>query len=147
MTHQRPVPRTLSDIFRRLKKPADPNGALMSPEALSQLKAPIRDPKQLFEGVTARPAREQERKAQALQQQIKTQGMTPPDAIFGSRAIAAPGQKLAKPYELDLEPTQPKDPIVLTSLEEVMNPEPPLVAFVEEGTAPDTDPQPEGPSA
>ncbi len=104
----------------------------MSPEALAQIRAPIRDPKALFQGVTVRPAQAKELKLEALRQELQDKGMRSPQSIFGARALAQPGQKLAKPYELDLEPTQPQEPIVLASLDAVMNPEPPLVNFVDE---------------
>lgn len=135
MTHQRPVPRTLSDILKRLKQPGPSNAParpLMSPEALAQTKAPITDPKALFQGVNIRPPSKKELQAQAIYEQIIAAGMTEPEAIFGQRAMAKKGQKLAAPHALDLEPTQPMEPIVLTALEDVMAPEPPLVPFVDD---------------
>ncbi len=140
MTHQRPVPRTLSDILKRLKKPGplgDPANTLMSPEALSQTKAPITDPKALFKGVNARPLSKKEQQARAIYEEIKAAGMREPEAIFGQRAMAKKGQKLAAPHALDLEPTQPIAPIVLTALADVMPPDPPLVPFVDEPTDPE----------
>lgn len=140
MTHQRPVPRTLSDILKRLKKPGplgEPADALMSPEALSQIKAPITDPNALFKGVNARPLSKKEQQARAIYEEIKAAGMREPEAIFGQRAMAKKGQKLAAPHALDLEPTQPIAPIVLTALADVMAPDPPLVPFVDELTDPE----------
>ena len=71
MTHQRPVPRTLSDILKRLKQPGPSNAParpLMSPEALAQTKAPITDPKALFQGVNIRPPSKKGLQAQDFRQ-------------------------------------------------------------------------------
>lgn len=148
MTHQRPVPRTLSDILKRLKKPGPLSSAdaLMSPEELSQLKAPIVEPKALFKNVNARPLNKKELQARAIYEEIKAAGMREPEAIFGNRSLAKKGHKLAAPHALDLEPTQPMMPIVLTALAEVLHPDPPLVPFVDELDLPDL-PNPENPSA
>jgi hypothetical protein len=135
VTHQRPVPRTLSDILKRLKKPGpsrEPAGTLMSPEALSQTKAPITDPNSLFKGVKARPPSKKELLAQAIYEEIIAAGMTDPENIFGNRALAKKGQKLAAPHALDLEPTQPMAPIILAALEDVHPPDPPLIPFVDD---------------
>lgn len=104
----------------------------MSPEALAQTKAPIRDPKTLFQGVTVRPPQPKELQREALHKEIQDKGMRNPQAVFGARALAQPGQHLARPHELDLEPTQPQEPIILESLASVMNPEPPVVNFVDD---------------
>ena len=133
MARQRPVPRTLSDILKRIQKPSrDPEG-LISPEELTQIKPPITEPGELFKNMSPRPLNPQEEQAEAARERLSREGIANPSTLFGGRSWATPGQTLAQPHELDFEPTQPQEPVVLTSLEEVMKQnESPHVAFVDE---------------
>lgn len=113
MTRYRPVPRTLSDILRRLARRPSNAPELMSPERLRDQRAPISDPAQLFQGVTVRPSQESQ-----TREQVAREGMKTPDSLFGSAKIAETGAPLASPQELDLLPGQPLPEIWLQPLPE-----------------------------
>lgn len=117
MTRYRPVPRTLSDILRRLARRPSNSPELMSPERLRDQRAPISDPAQLFQGVTVRPSQES-----LTREQVAREGMKTPDSLFGSAKLAETGLPLASPQELDLLPGQPLPEIWLQPLPEPEDP-------------------------
>ncbi|HEY9842626.1 MAG TPA: hypothetical protein V6D23_19335 [Candidatus Obscuribacterales bacterium] len=119
MTRYRPVPRTLSDIMRRLSRRPSNAPELMTPEQLCSQRAPMLDPAELFKGVTVRPAEAQTR------EQVAQEGMKTPESLFGEQRLALPGAALTSPQELDLLPGQPLPEIWLEPLPEPLpGPEP-----------------------
>lgn len=117
MTRYRPVPRTLSDIMRRLKRPSNAP-ELMSPEQLQAQRAPMTDPGQLFHKVTIRPSQESQTRSQ-----VAREGMKTPEQLFGEQRIAQPGAALSSPQELDLLPGQVLPEIQLKPLPEAPAPQ------------------------
>lgn len=113
VTRYRPVPRTLSDIMRRLARRSSNAPELMSPESLRAQRAPIVEPGNLFKGVTIRPSLEERTREQVAQQGMKT-----PENLFGDQRMALPGAPLVSPQELDLLPGQPLPEIMLRPLPE-----------------------------
>lgn len=111
MTRYRPVPRTLSDMMRRLAKRPQNAPELLPPEALAKQRAPMVDPKQLFQGVTLRASQEAQ-----TRQQIAREGFKSPEALFGEQRLAEPGQQLTSPQALDMLPGQPLPEIQLAPL-------------------------------
>lgn len=113
VSQNRPVPRTLSNILKRLsQKPRESNAPeLMSPEELLQQRAPMLDPEVLFRGVSVRPSLDAQ-----TRQQIAEEGMKTPDMLFGDRKMALPGHHLASPQELDILPGQALPEIILQPL-------------------------------
>ncbi len=99
VTRYRPVPRTLSDIMKRLPPRRRNAPELISPEELRQSKASLLEPEALFKSVTARPSHSEQ-----TRQEIGQQGMRQPGQLFGPLQLATPGQKLSSPQELDLLP-------------------------------------------
>lgn len=113
MTRQRPVPRTLSEILRRLTPREQNAPELMPPEMLQKQTAPIVDPEALFRGVAIRPGQ-----PLPTPDQMKT-----PAHLFGEQQIAEPGHVLKSPHELDLLPGQPLPEIHLEPLASFLPPE------------------------
>ncbi len=113
MTRYRPVPRTLSDILRRLGRRPSNAPELMSPERLREQRAPMVDPSQLFQGVTIRPSQEL-----TTRQQVASEGMKTPASLFGGARLADSGVELSSPQQLDLLPGQPQPDIWLQPLPE-----------------------------
>lgn len=113
VTRYRPVPRTLSDIMRRLARRSSNAPELMSPESLRAQRAPIVEPGHLFKGVTIRPSLEERTREQVAQQGMKT-----PENLFGDQRMALPGAPLVSPQELDLLPGQPLPEMILQPLPE-----------------------------
>lgn len=113
MTRYRPVPRTLSDILRRLGRRPSNAPELMSPERLREQRAPMVDPSQLFQGVTIRPSQEL-----TTRQQVASEGMKTPASLFGGARLADSGVELSSPQQLDLLPGQPPPDIWLQPLPE-----------------------------
>lgn len=113
MTRYRPVPRTLSDIMRRLERRQTNAPEWMTPEQLRSQRAPFVDPGQLFARVQIRPDQ-----TQATREQIASEGMKTPNHLFGEQAMALPGALLQSPQHLDLLPGLPLPEIVLEPLPE-----------------------------
>ncbi|MBF2053032.1 MAG: hypothetical protein IGS03_06150 [Candidatus Sericytochromatia bacterium] len=111
MTRYRPVPRTLSDLMRRLAKRPQNAPELLPPEALAAQRVPMVDPRQLFQGVTIRASQDAQ-----TRQQIAREGFKSPEALFGEQRLATPGQNLASPQALDMLPGQPQPEIQLAPL-------------------------------
>lgn len=116
MTRYRPVPRTLSDILRRLGRRPSNAPELMSPERLREQRAPMVDPSQLFQGVTIRPSQEL-----TTRQQVASEGMKTPGSLFGGARLADSGVELSSPQQLDLLPGQPPPEIWLKPLPEPLS--------------------------
>lgn len=111
VTRYRPVPRTLSDIMKRLPPRRRNAPDLMSPEELKQSKAPLVEPAALFKSVTARPSNNDQ-----TRQEVSQQGMRQPGQLFGPLQMAAPGLSLSSPQELDLLPGLPLSNLVFEPL-------------------------------
>jgi hypothetical protein len=97
--------------MRRLAKRPQNAPELLPPEALAKQRAPMVDPKQLFQGVTIRASQEAQ-----TRQQIAREGFKSPEALFGEQRLAEPGQGLASPQALDMLPGQPPADIQLAPL-------------------------------
>ena len=113
MTRYRPVPRTLSDIMRRLERRQTNAPEWITPEQLVSQRAPFVDPDRLFAKVTVRPDQ-----TQATREQVATEGMKTPNHLFGEQAMALPGLLLNSPQQLDLLPGLPLPEIILKPLPE-----------------------------
>lgn len=102
MGKYRPVPRTLSDIIRKVTQstPSDQEPTeLLSPEQLRAAgQVSMVDPSALFQGVTILPNPPAEN--------IKT-----PDQLFGKQAFAKPGQTLKGLAEMLPARRQPTSPL------------------------------------
>jgi len=99
----RPVPRTLSEILRKVSQSSNSSEPveLISPEQLVEAgKAPLHDPQELFNGVTILPT-----PPEALDPEIRT-----PDQLFGKQAFAAPGKAMKSLQEM-LPPRKPTSPL------------------------------------
>jgi len=97
----RPVPRTLSDIIRKVTQstPEQEPTELLSPEQLRAAgQVPMLDPSVLFQGVTILPSPPPE--------EIK-----PPDQLFGKQAFAKPGKPLKGLAEMLPARRQPTSPL------------------------------------
>lgn len=102
MGKYRPVPRTLSEIIRKVSQ-SPPSAAspaeLLSPEQLRAAgQVSMLDPTQLFQGVTILPT--------PPAPEIKT-----PDQLFGKQAFAKPGQPLKGLAEMLPARRQPTSPL------------------------------------